>query len=88
MGQAQSGRQSSGDDLRHRALTKRELEVMRLVAQGKKTKGIANTLGLSERTVRTHLERLFLRLRVHSRAQAVARYLEQLERDARGGGPN
>jgi DNA-binding CsgD family transcriptional regulator len=36
---------------------------------------IASRLGLSRRTVRTHLERLFARHRVHSRAAAVAKWL-------------
>jgi len=53
-----------GSDLRddgrlpHRRLSDRELEVFRLIAKGLAVKGIAGTLGLSEKTVATYLARI------------------------------
>jgi ATP/maltotriose-dependent transcriptional regulator MalT len=53
-------------------LTERELEVLRLVAQGRTNREIAEVLVLSEHTVRRHLQNVFGRLGVSSRAAAVA----------------
>jgi DNA-binding CsgD family transcriptional regulator len=53
-------------------ITPREAEILSLIAQGLGDKEIAGRLGISSRTVGTHLERLFARLKVHSRAQALA----------------
>jgi two-component system, NarL family, response regulator LiaR len=52
-------------------LTPRELEVLRCLAQGLGNKQIASTLGLSARTVQTHLTRIFAKLGVTSRTEAV-----------------
>lgn len=52
-------------------LTPRELSTLRLMADGKTNKEIANTLGISERTVKTHLGHLFEKLGVTSRTEAV-----------------
>lgn len=52
-------------------LTPRELSTLRLMADGKSNKEIANTLGISERTVKTHLGHLFEKLGVTSRTEAV-----------------
>jgi len=54
-------------------LTPRQWEIMRQVATGATNTQIARTMGLSESTVRKHLENIFLRLRVMSRTEAVAR---------------
>lgn len=43
-------------------LTKRQQEVARLAAQGRSDKSIANQLGISARTVQTHLDRVARRL--------------------------
>jgi NarL family two-component system response regulator YdfI len=53
-------------------LTKRELEVLRAVAQGERSKEIALRLGISERTVKAHLASIYNRLGVDSRAAAIA----------------
>ena len=47
-------------------LTKREREVLLLVAEGFSNKEIANNLGLGIRTVETHRERIMRKLGVHS----------------------
>ena len=52
-------------------LTPRELGTLRLIADGKSNKEIANDLGISERTVKTHLGHLFEKLGVTSRKEAV-----------------
>lgn len=54
-------------------LTRREAEVLRLVAKGITTKRIASTLGISPRTVESHIARLYEKLAVDNRVQAVAR---------------
>ena len=52
-------------------LTPRELTALRLMADGKANKEIANELGISERTVKTHLGHLFEKLGVTSRTEAA-----------------
>jgi DNA-binding CsgD family transcriptional regulator len=54
-------------------LTPRQWEILRQVATGASNTQIARTLGLSEPTVRKHLENIFLRMHVGSRTQALAR---------------
>lgn len=54
-------------------LTGRELDVLRLVAQGKTNAAAARDLFLSEATVKTHLNRVFEKLAVNSRTAAVAK---------------
>ena len=52
-------------------VTPRELSTLRLLADGKSNKEIANSLGITERTVKTHLGHLFEKLGVTSRTEAV-----------------
>ena len=54
------------------ALTNREREILGLLADGLGNKQIASRLGISTNTVKTHLELLFEKLEVSSRAEAVA----------------
>jgi DNA-binding CsgD family transcriptional regulator len=54
-------------------LTPRQWEILRQVATGAGNTQIARTLGLSDATVRKHLENVFLRLGVQSRTEALAR---------------
>jgi DNA-binding CsgD family transcriptional regulator len=56
--------------------TARELEVLALVAKGRINREIAAELSISEHTVRRHLQNLFRRLGVSSRAAATAYALE------------
>jgi len=55
----------------HVQLTPRELSTLRLMADGKSNKEIASELGISDRTVKTHLGHLFEKLGVTSRTEAV-----------------
>jgi two-component system NarL family response regulator len=52
-------------------LTPREMAALRLMADGKANKEIAGELGISERTVKTHLGHLFEKLGVTSRTEAI-----------------
>ena len=53
-------------------LTARELEVLRLIAAGKKNRGIAGELRISEKTVARHISNIFVKLDLESRAAATA----------------
>jgi two-component system, NarL family, nitrate/nitrite response regulator NarL len=53
------------------ALTKREAEVLRLLACGLTNAGMAETLGISRATIRNHIEHLLGKLGVHSKLEAV-----------------
>lgn len=53
-------------------LTKQHLRIMVLVAMGMTNEEIAQTLGITHRTVQTHLTTIFGRLGVKSRVQALS----------------
>ncbi|WP_410601316.1 LuxR C-terminal-related transcriptional regulator [Amycolatopsis sp. lyj-90] len=53
-------------------LNRRELEVLRLVAQGRRNKAIADALGITESTVKFHVTGLLKKLDVASRGEAAA----------------
>jgi DNA-binding NarL/FixJ family response regulator len=55
-------------------LSKRENEVLALLAQGYLYKEIADTMGIGLQTVNTYIRRIYEKLHVHSRGQAVALY--------------
>ena len=57
---------------RPEGLTRRELQVLRLVAAGKTNKAIAAELFVSEKTVDRHMSNIFTKLDVPSRAAATA----------------
>jgi DNA-binding NarL/FixJ family response regulator len=57
-------------------LTNREQEILELTAKGFRSKEVANALGISIRTVETHLRSIYEKLHVRSRVEAVARFLK------------
>jgi pimeloyl-ACP methyl ester carboxylesterase/DNA-binding CsgD family transcriptional regulator len=61
---------SAGEDA-FRQLSPRERQVVELIAQGLGNQGIAKTLFLSEKTVRNHVNSIFGKLEVGTRAQAI-----------------
>jgi len=58
-------------------LTKREQEILALLAKGYLYKEIADQLGITLSTVRAHLHTIYEKLHVQSRTQAVVKYLGQ-----------
>jgi DNA-binding NarL/FixJ family response regulator len=56
-------------------LSKREQEILNLLAKGYRYKEIADSLSISFETVRTHLKNIYDKLHVHSRTEAVVKYL-------------
>jgi LuxR family maltose regulon positive regulatory protein len=66
-------RQESPDGLSgHCELSGREQAILQEVASGRSNKQVARALSISENTVRFHLKNIFLKLRVHNRAEAVS----------------
>ena len=63
---------STQQRLRDAALTPRETEVLAWLAKGKTNRDIADILGMSPRTVNKHLEHIFEKLGVETRAAAAA----------------
>jgi DNA-binding NarL/FixJ family response regulator len=55
-------------------LSPRELEVLRLLAEGYVNKEIAERLALSAPTVATYIRRIYEKLHVHSRAAAIGKF--------------
>jgi DNA-binding NarL/FixJ family response regulator len=58
-------------------LTKREMEVLLLAAQGSSNRQIASSLNLSEKTVKRHLANIYEKMGVHSRGEAVRVALQE-----------
>jgi DNA-binding CsgD family transcriptional regulator len=56
-------------------LSKRELEVMRLVAEGRTNAGIGRRLLISEGTVKTHVQNIMRKLETSNRAELVTKWL-------------
>jgi len=55
-----------------RDLTRREMDVLRLLVAGLRSKEIAQVLSLSSKTVSVHIQNILMKFGVHSQAQAVA----------------
>ncbi|MFE9748333.1 response regulator transcription factor [Saccharothrix saharensis] len=58
-------------------LSPRQAQILTLIAEGCQDKIIAQRLGVSVRTVDSHLQRLYQRYHVHSRAAIVAKWLRE-----------
>jgi PAS domain S-box-containing protein len=67
--------QTSSLDVRSQPLTRREAQVIRLIADGLDTAEIADTLQVSPNTVRSHVRNAMSKLGARTRAQLVARAL-------------
>ena len=57
-------------------ISERELEVLKLLAAGQSNKEIARTLDVSPNTVKTHIAKLFEKLEVRRRTEAILRARE------------
>jgi DNA-binding NarL/FixJ family response regulator len=67
----QGGATDSGE------LTPREIEVLRLLAEGLSNRAIAERLVISEKTAIRHVSNIFMKLEVHNRAEATRQALER-----------
>jgi len=68
---AQSAFSDSLEERLRKLLTERQIDVLRLLSQGKPNKVIARDLGISEGTVKIHLAAIFRALNVRNRVEAV-----------------
>lgn len=59
-----------------KTLTARETDILRLLAKGHSNKEIARQLGVQEITIKMHASRIFAKLRVRNRVQAVSHALK------------
>jgi DNA-binding CsgD family transcriptional regulator len=57
-------------------LTRRELDVLQGIVNGKSTREISNTLYISERTTKTHLTHIFAKLAVKNRVQLICNVMD------------
>jgi len=64
-------KETNGDLLKIEALTKREYEVLTLVAEGLNNREIAERLFISEKTVKNHVSNIFKKIDVNDRIQAA-----------------
>jgi DNA-binding NarL/FixJ family response regulator len=69
-----SFKQTTPPEAQGEPLTAREMEVLDYLAKGFIYKQIADALGISYRTVHTHIEHIYQKLHVRSRSQAVAKF--------------
>jgi DNA-binding NarL/FixJ family response regulator len=67
--------QEGGQPSELAALTSREQEILNLLAKGYLYKEIGDRLGITLSTVRAHLHAIYEKLHVHSRTQAVIKFL-------------
>ena len=77
----QSFQVESSDGLKEQGLSPRELEILEQLSEGISNKRIAARLGISPETVRTHLGRIYEKLHVQGRTEAVSKYLKAGARD-------
>ncbi len=74
------GPDNDTDELGLGSLTAREREVLNLLARGRSNRDIAEELFITNKTVKNHLSRIYEKLAVHSRAEAIALWLGVGER--------
>jgi DNA-binding response OmpR family regulator len=68
---AQNGHKEQAETFEF-GLTRREIEVLRLLADGRSPKEVARDLSISHKTVSSHIQSIFAKLDVHTQAQAVS----------------
>jgi DNA-binding NarL/FixJ family response regulator len=62
----------ASEEQRARRLTRREREILQLMADGAPSEGLAALLGMSPATLRTHIQNIITKLGVHSKTEALA----------------
>jgi RNA polymerase sigma factor (sigma-70 family) len=73
----QSFQRSAGTDDPTAALSEREQQVLDLLSQGLIYKEIAEKIGISYETVHTYVRRIYEKLQVRTRTEAVAKFLRR-----------
>jgi RNA polymerase sigma factor (sigma-70 family) len=73
----QSFQRSAASEASTEALSDREQQVLDLLAQGLIYKEIADKLGISYETVHTYIRRIYEKLQVRTRTEAVAKFLQR-----------
>lgn len=71
-------RRENGERAAAALLTPREMEMVRLVAQGLRTEEMSNRLDISEGTIKTHLHRVYRKLKINNRV-ALTLYAQALK---------
>ena len=69
--QDQRGGEASGEGDPYDGLTDREKQVLRLVAEGRSTKDVAEVLGISVKTAMSHRENVMRKLDLHNRTDLI-----------------
>ena len=69
----QNGKEPEERLIKKFGLTRREVQVARLLTQGRSNQAIARQLRISEHTARHHTQRILAKLEVHSRGEAAAK---------------
>lgn len=82
-----AGYQKDVENQSLRSLTKRELEILRLVAEGLTNEEIARAVFISEKTVKTHLTNIFDKLKVKNRFKAALLIMNRPEEPKWPGAP-
>lgn len=62
-------------------LSTREMQILEFLSYGYADKEIACKLGISPRTVQTHLTRIIIKLNARNRISAVANYIRYYQKD-------
>jgi DNA-binding NarL/FixJ family response regulator len=70
-----TGTATADELVRRHGLTEREVEIMELIADGVGNRDIAASCFLAEKTVKNHINRIFTKLAVTSRAEAISLWL-------------
>ena len=73
--------ESDRDPSSRAILTKRELELLRLVQRGRRNREIARELGIEEKTVKNHINSIYSKLGIASRVEAMAARVEGPQQD-------
>jgi len=74
-GPVRSAMFSAPDSRIHQLLTRRELEIMELLAHGETNRQIAGRMVVSEGTVKSHVSQILRKMRAANRAEAVSKYM-------------
>lgn len=72
---AKANKRGGGEPVEHHKplhlLTKRECEILQLLADGKSNRGVSDTLYISEKTVKNHVSNILQKMKCNDRTQAV-----------------